>query len=455
VGARDRAPAGRGVRRARAWLLLTRQPALVGKRDERDRPLSALAPDLERIGAPRIRAAVLGALADHKPGTAPTEEDLLDLLTWRAPRQFPTSRAEPVRWALSEAAVLGLSGLGALTGFGRLLVDEVLLAAQSDLDEDPLGLSTDSTDGSDAAAALDALLPAPVDHVVLQADLTMVVPGPAEPALATELALLADAESANLFRLTGDSLRRALDVGYTADDLHALFRRRSRTPVPQALAYLIDDVARRHGGLRVGSTGAYLRSDDEALLVELIADRRLSALRLRRLAPTVLVTPFTSSRLLAALRDAGYAPVPEDAAGTAILNRPRARRAPVRRPPISARSIVDGQPRLSAPRLAGIVEQLRRTDAATRAARRAPVEVRAAAGGTAAQAHAQAIAVLQQALRDKQRVWVGYVDAHGGTASRLVRPVSIGAGYLRAEDDRSETLHTFALHRITAAVLEG
>jgi hypothetical protein len=46
------------------------------------------------------------------------------------------------------------------------------------------------------------------------------------------------------------------------------------------------------------------------------------------------------------------------------------------------------------------------------------------------------------------------VDAHGGTAARLVRPVSVGAGYLRAEDDRTETLHTFALHRITAAVVE-
>ena len=32
--------------------------------------------------------------------------------------------------------------------------------------------------------------------------------------------------------------------------------------------------------------------------------------------------------------------------------------------------------------------------------------------------------------------------------------VSIGAGYLRAEDERTEMLHTFALHRITAAVLE-
>jgi predicted DNA-binding transcriptional regulator YafY len=109
---------------------------------------------------------------------------------------------------------------------------------------------------------------------------------------------------------------------------------------------------------------------------------------------------------------------------------------------------------LSASRLAGIVDQLRRGDAAARAARRAPVTVRTEGGVTAAQAHAQALAVLQQAVRDKRRVWVGYVDAHGGAVSRLVRPVSIGAGYLRAEDDRNETLHTFRLERITAAVPE-
>jgi len=79
----------------------------------------------------------------------------------------------------------------------------------------------------------------------------------------------------------------------------------------------------------------------------------------------------------------------------------------------------------------------------------------AAEGLTAVQAHTQALAVLQQAVRERSLVWVGYVDAHGGTAQRLVRPVSIGAGYLRAEDERTDTLHTFALHRITAAVLDG
>jgi predicted DNA-binding transcriptional regulator YafY len=106
-----------------------------------------------------------------------------------------------------------------------------------------------------------------------------------------------------------------------------------------------------------------------------------------------------------------------------------------------------------------VVEQIRHGDRLNRAARKAPATVRAANGAatpglTAVQQHTQAMAVLQQAVREKARVWVGYVDAHGATLSRLVRPVSLSAGYLRAEDERTETLHTFALHRITAAVPE-
>ena len=96
---------------------------------------------------------------------------------------------------------------------------------------------------------------------------------------------------------------------------------------------------------------------------------------------------------------------------------------------------------------------MRHGDATLRAARRAPVTVRPA-GGVNGATHTRALETLQQALRERSRVWVGYVDAHGAAASRLVRPVSMGSGYLRAEDERTEMLHTFALHRITAAVLE-
>lgn len=444
--------AHRWVTLARSWLAMTRQPGLIGRRDEKDRPINALAPDAERAGAPQARREALDALADLEQGAAPAVDDLLALLTWQAPRRA-RGREVAHRDAYTGAALLGVTGLGALTSYARLLL------ADPEPDEtDPLGLHPAEAP-ADAVRALDELLPAPVDHFLLQADLTVVVPGPPEPELAAELDAVAEPESAggaSVFRVTPASVRRALDIGYRADDLHSLFRRRSRTPVPQTLTYLVDDTARKHGGLRSGSAGSYLRSDDEALLAEVLGDKRLAPVDLRRIAPTVLVSPRPVARLLGALRDAGYAPVAEDAGGATVLTRPKARRAPSRTPR-TAEPL--GPPLLAGPRLAGVVEQLRRGDIATRAARRAPVTVRAARGQsvpglTAVQQHSQAMAVLQQAVRDKARVWVGYVDSHGATLSRLVRPVSLSAGYLRAEDERGESLHTFALHRITAAVTE-
>jgi hypothetical protein len=424
-----------------------------------------LGPDLERTGTPRLRATVLELLAAGGAGSTPTEDDLLSALHWRAPRRSPwqpgatdPATADPVRWILAEAAQLGLTGLGGLTGYGRMLLEEVTAAATHDVDDDPLGLSSSSPAApSRAAAALDKLLPPPVDHLLVQADLTVVVPGPPEPGLAAELALVAEHESAggaSVYRVTPDSVRRALDAGHTAGDLQNMFNRRSRTAVPQSLTYMIDDVARRHGGLRLGAAGCYLRSEDNALLIEVAADRRLSGLALRSVAPTVLISPYLVSRVLDELRAAGYAPVQEDGGGGLVIARTRAFRAPPRRSTLSLPAFTDTGRGLTAPRLAAAVEALRRGDAAARAARRAPATVRAA-GSSDSQAHTNAMAVLQQAIRDKAPVWVGYVDAHGSTTSRLLQPVSIGGGYLRAQDERTDMLHTFALHRITAAVVDA
>ncbi|NMO57145.1 hypothetical protein HH310_38975 [Actinoplanes sp. TBRC 11911] len=442
---------------ARAWLAMTRQPSLVGQRDERDRPINVLAPDAERAGAPQARREALLVLNDLKPGTAAQTDEVLGLLAWQAPRRS-RGREAAHRDALSGAAALGVVALGAITSYGRLLLED------PDVDEgDPLGVRPGNpATPSDAVRALDVLLPAPVDHFLVQADLSVVVPGPPEPELAAELDVVAEPESAggaSVFRVTAESVRQALDVGYTANDLHTLFKRRSRTPVPQTLTYMIDDAARRHGGLRTGSAGSYLRSDDSALMAEVLADKRLAILNLRQIAPTVLVSPLQVARLLGALREAGFAPVAEDAGGATVLSRPAVRRAPTRSSMATRLADHSGPLMLAGPRLAGVVEQIRRGDIATRAARRAPDSVRAANGQgvpglTSVQRHSEAMAVLQQAVREKAKVWVGYVDSHGATLSRLVRPVSLSAGYLRAEDERTETLHTFALHRITAAVPE-
>jgi hypothetical protein len=411
---------------ARGWLGMPRLPGLIGQRDEKDRPIAPLSFEVQRVGAPEIRRLALETLAAQPKGAAVAADDVTAQLSWEAPRRGGRHRDDTIRWALAEAATLGVTGRGALTSYGRALLA-----------------------GDDPAGPLAAQLPEPLDHVLVQADLTVVAPGPLQPDLAAEMTLVADVESAGgatVYRVTPASVRRALDFGRAAGELHALFAQRSRTPVPQSLTYLIDDVARRHGGLRAGAASAYVRSDDEALLAEILADRRSEPLRLRRLAPTVLVSGVPTNRLLDTLRDAGYAPVVEDASGGLVLSRPDARRAPVRSRPIRPGADL---PTLDDGHLADAVKALRRGDEAARSARRSPVTTTELPGASTA----TTLAVLQHAARERQRVLLGYVDAHGGTLARKVLPLSIGAGYLRAEDDRSDTMHTFALHRITSAAL--
>lgn len=190
-------------------------------------------------------------------------------------------------------------------------------------------------------------LPKPLDHFLLQADLTVIVPGPLERDLAEHLAEVATVESAGaamVYRISEASIRRALDAGRTASELHTLFEKHSKTPVPQGLTYLIDDVARRHGQLRVGMATSFLRCEDPALLAQAVASPGADRLELRLLAPTVAVSQAPIADVLTVLREAGFAPAAEDSTGTVVDIRPAAHAwshrpgaastgRPLRRPP--------------------------------------------------------------------------------------------------------------------------
>jgi len=133
----------------------------------------------------------------------------------------------------------------------------------------------------------DACAPKPIDHFLLQADLTVVVPGPLERDLAEQLATVATVESAGaamVYRISEQSIRHAFDVGKTRDWMRALFTKHSKTPVPQGLTYLIDDVARRHGQLRIGMAASFVRCEDPALLAQAVAAPAAEQLQLRALA---------------------------------------------------------------------------------------------------------------------------------------------------------------------------
>ncbi|MEU7475343.1 helicase-associated domain-containing protein [Lentzea sp. NPDC042327] len=414
---------------AHAWLELPRLPALVGRRDEKDKLFTPLADEIRRAQAPRDRRWVLDSLAALPKGTAiGGAAELAALLAWRAPRRGGRQRDELVRWTVEEGTAVGVLALGAVTSAGRVLLDE---------------------GAGPAAKALAEALPDPLDHVLVQADLTVVAPGRLEPELADELALVADVESAGsatVYRISETTVRRALDAGRTADDLHELFKLRSRTPVPQSLTYLVDDAARRHGRLRGGAAGSFLRCDDPVLVSEVLAHPEAGRLELRRIAPTVLVSPLPLADVLDGLRSAGFAPAAEGPDGQVLDLRPGGRRTTPRQR--SARK--PATPAVPADeRLGELVKLVRAGDraAATPRGQRVAVPGNLGAGPSAT------LSLLQEAARARRSVLVGFVDSHGTAAQRVIEPHVVGGGVLEGYDHSYGEVLRFPLHRVTSAAL--
>ncbi len=415
-----RPPAERWVALATAWLDTHRLPSLIGTRDRRTgKGLNALAPELSSLFAAETRRMTLEALSELPPGTVLAAgtgvPSLVARLAWLRPRR-PGSRADQVAWSLDEAALLGVTGLGGLPTFARRLLDP---------------------SGGPAARALAPHLPEPVDHVLLQADLTAVAPGPLESALAARLHAVAEVDSrggATVYRFTAESVRRALDLGWTAAEVHDFVGSVSRTPVPQPLTYLVDDVARRFGTLRVGQAEAFLRSDDETALTELLHHPKAASLGLRRLAPTVVVSTLPVDLLLPRLRDLGAAPVVEAADGSVHVARPDRQRARVPR----SRPAGLGEARAAA-QLTAVVAAIRAGDRAVASRPARPP----------ASSPAEVLALLREAAQARRTVWIGYVDNAGATVERVVDPVAVDGGQLRAFDHRTDDERVYAVHRIT------
>lgn len=423
---RTREVAERWVQLAQAWLASTHVASLIGVASSGDGRVNALTAEVERIASPDVRRWVLSDVAEFEPGTAASAPSMVQRHEWRRPRRGGRLRDDLVRWTLHEAAAIGMCARGALSSVGRLV-----------LADEPNG----------ARGALDALLPEPVDHVLLQADLTAVAPGPLDDELARGLAMLADIESsggATVYRFTETSVRRALDAGRSASECHTFLEQVSRTPVPQPLSYLIDDVARRHGRLRVGAASAYLRSDDSAMLDELMAGRGLESLRLRRLAPTVVVTPTTPDILIERLRGLGLAPAAEGGDGTVVVARPDERRTGPRSVPLR---LVNDPPAPSAKVAASIIRALRSAERG--ASRGANTRGPGLGSEVPRTAMAETMSVLRDAVTAGASVWLGYVDNDGVSAERVVDPVTITGGQLTAYDHRTDAVRQFSVHRVT------
>lgn len=403
---------------AGSWLDLPSRPALIGTRGPDDKPYGALTDALYSTAAPLDRRLLLGMLSELPPGAGVNAAEASAALIWRRPRWAKRLQPGPIADLLTESHAMGLVGRGAISTPGRALLDE---------DADPRV----------AVDAMTRALPKPVDHFLVQADLTIVVPGPLQRDLAEQLATVATVESAGaamVYRVSEQSIRHALDVGKTRDWMHNLFAKHSKTPVPQGLTYLIDDVARRHGQLRIGMAASFVRCEDPALLAQAVAAPATEEVQLRALAPTVAVSPAPIGEVLAALRAAGFAPAAEDSSGAIVDVRPRGARvaAPQQRRPYRPVRRPNNES------VSAVVAVLRK--------------VTAAPFGNIRVDPAATMTLLQRAAKEQDTLVIGYLDAAGVATQRVVSPITVRGGQLVAFDSASGRLRDFAIHRITSVV---
>jgi hypothetical protein len=413
-----------------AWLASERAPSLVGQpltgpsssaahHGAAGTTINALSAEAQRPDAPVVRRRVLEILneltveAAAPDGKAPVLDAraVLQRAEWAQPR-MSRRFSSLVRGILEEAALLGLMGSGALTQLGSAIA-----ASQPET----------------AMTILGEHLPAAVNHILLQADLTAVAPGYLAPELSGTLQLMADAEGqgpASIYRFSATTIRRALDAGQDAELLLAFLREHSATDVPQPLAYLIQDTASRHGRIRVGTSASFIQSDDESAISELLEEARTSALSLVRIAPTVLTSSASPRETARVLRELGLSPAVQDAE-PAVVRFKRTTAVPG-----SARPVY------TAPRTAPPDDDVEAQLVVLRQHRAVPAE---ATGEASTQL---GLETLQTAIRLKQAVTMNVVDSLGNANTETVVPVSFSGGRVRVFDPAKDTERVLSIHRI-------
>ena len=413
----EREPADRWRALAAAWRHTDRLPGVSSEPGAH-----ALGPESEAPGAASVRGLLTELLAAVPVGTTLDLADLHDVVGWHRPRLVRVGGIpleSVLAWTWREAGWLGVNSLGAVSGLAR---------AAFAADTHPL------------PAELADAFPATVEQIVLQADLTAVAPGPVPYRLARELRLLADQESrggAAVFRFSGPSLRRAFDAGWSAADVHRWLEHHATTAPPQPLAYLIDDIARQHGSIRVGPANAYVRIADPAQVAAILTHPDASVLGLRELAPGVLVAAAEPYEVVDFLHRIGHSPAGEDSSGRSVTA-PDPLRAPRRaahrpRPDVQAGEAA----------AAVLVGEQHRHE-------RRPRSTAVPAAGPDTRGTAENLERLASAERASESVRIRYVAADGRPAERELRAVQADAGLVRGTDATSAQLVSIPLSRVSS-----
>jgi hypothetical protein len=180
--------------------------------------------------------------------------------------------------------------------------------------------------GDIARDLLQPHLPQLQHSLIVQADLSLIAPGPLDTPTETILRKFAQIEQvsvASTYRLSALSVSNGLECGLSAEQIRTVLTDLSAKALPQPVEYLLNEAAGRFGRLRIaeGKTGAersILSSTDGILLTEILNDSRLRPFAFYALSAGTLATRFEPEVVYFGLRDYGYVPVRIDAQGAVI-----------------------------------------------------------------------------------------------------------------------------------------
>ena len=415
-------PADRWQAIASAWLITSRVSGLVGRAEAKN--VAALGPELDRVNAARVRALTLSILKENE-SLAPDTSSFIELMKWRAPVRRNSSLQEELSvWTLREAEWLGITGQGAISKYG------VGFLAGDDLN------------------VINEDLPKTVDHILIQSDNTAIAPGPLEHEISQQLAIMAEIESrggATVYRFSEATIRRALDHGKTGDEIKAFLSKTSKTPMPQPLEYLIADVAKKHGKLRVGNTSSFIRCEDTSLIAQIMNDKKLEVLALRRIAPEVVICDHDAADLMRVLRESGYLPAAESSNGLMLMGA-RANRALTKpRPPRVIGEIEIPSEDL----LNSAIRAIRTGEKSSHKQTRLRQVANEALGALPRSTANETMDLVNRFIAEEKSLSIGYADNNGSVTHRIIDPIRVSAGALIARDHATGEVQSFRIPRIT------
>jgi len=275
-----------------------------------------------------------------------------------------------------------------------------------------------------AQKSISAHFPATSNRIIVQADLSVVAPGPLTLKVENKLRTFLEADKIGLashFRISALSLSYALETGLDVDQIRATLLEFSGKTLPQPVEYLLVDVSRRFGRLRViadaAGSSSFVEVQEPALAIELANDLRLRSLGLRQIEPLRLFTKFSSDVAYFTLRENGHLAVRVSPKGKIV----------------SPEKIAFGEQ---------AVAQVN------------PIEVtlaklRAADSSAGSSDDDTKLRQVQLAIKNKANIRVVYLGRDGAEHEFVLEPIGLANGRLRGRDRKADIERTLPLANIT------